>query len=403
VVSPFRTLFLWGNMLVGACAAPAEPSFVAAPAVARARPAPTSPPGTDDLHATPCSAHLDLSGNLPELRAFGQREAPAVTTLRAEMDAARGEITWSTARPLAVSFLDRTGPVARIAAGQPGAALIEARVGSDVASILVSVPQFVRVRADARFASMLDTVLGLGDEERDVLAEARRALDAIYDSVNLRIVFDVEFHQSLPAELVSRGFAEGSFIDAVLHGDVLQCVTPRSTIVYTDFGGYAEGRGDRRLLNAPVHVCPGVFAKHDDSMAWMVAHREKLLADPRGKLLYVTIIGRAVGELLAHEIGHQLLGCETREAGWSARCHDLTPGTLMNNAGERSFTARTGIVLKPAPYGIVRADFPAPGSYEDRGVAALNRLSPYAQSVLDRLLPVPPALARYAPCGKLPE
>ena len=71
----------------------------------------------------------------------------------------------------------------------------------------------------------------------------------------------------------------------------------------------------------------------------------------------------------------------------------------MNNS--TSFSPERAAVIQP--FGSLRPV--RLGLDEDarhRSVAALNRLSPYAQSVLDRLLPVPPALAPYPPCRKLP-
>ena len=45
-----------------------------------------------------------------------------------------------------------------------------------------------------------------------------------------------------------------------------------------------------------------------------------------------------------------------------------------------------------------RDDFPAPGTYEDHGVGAINRIAPDGQAVLDRILPVPPALEEERAC-----
>jgi hypothetical protein len=110
-------------------------------------------------------------------------------------------------------------------------------------------------------------------------------------------------------------------------------------------------------------------------------------------------VGRALGELLAHEIGHQLLGCDMSGQRRFWRCHDRLPHSLMNKAGERSFTDRTGMVIVPTAYSSIwRDDFPAPGTFEDRGVEGIDRLPPDGQEVLDRILPVPPALAEATGC-----
>jgi len=226
------------------------------------------------------------------------------------------------------------------------------------------------------------------------MAEARRVLDVVFARANVRVAFRVGLGEEVPAEL-----PEGGFIVATLHGDLQRCVTPGSSLLYTEFGGHGEGDGARRLERAPVHVCPAIFARHPDTMAMMVKARARLLADARGGALYPAILGRAVGELLAHEIGHQLLGCDNRGERRSWRCHDRLPRSLMNKAGERGFLDRTGVVIEPTQYtSFWREDFPAPGTYEDRGPEGVDQLPPDAQAVLDDILPVAPALAEVAPC-----
>jgi hypothetical protein len=306
---------------------------------------------------------------------------------------------WSSSRPGAVRF--ERGPVGAmtLVAGEPGALLVRMAVGEkpdaqEEASILVSVPMFVRVDADVEVLAMLRDELGLSGREGELIAEAKRALDAIFSAVNVRVAFHVGLGEDVPAEL-----PEGGFIEATIHGSLRGCVTPRSSLLSTEFGGYAEGDSGKRLLRAPVHVCPAIFARHPDTMAAMVKNRARLLADDRSARLYTTIVGRALGELLAHEIGHQLLGCDMRGERRFWRCHDRLPKSLMNKAGERSFSDRTGVTIVPtATTSYWRDDFPDKASYEDGGVDAINRLPPEGQAVLDRILPVPPALREVAPC-----
>jgi hypothetical protein len=365
---------------------------------------PDSPPGTEGLHATPCSATRDLSASSPEERAFGPTTRSI--TGRTTLSFAPGDGVWSSSRPGALRFEASAPGSVTLLAGEAGTTLARL-VGpsGEEASVLISVPQFVRVRGDTKFAAMLRDTLGLAGRDHEVFAEARKAFDAIYREVNVRVVWDIGLGERLPPQLDQGGFAEGRFIEATLHGSLQSCVTPGSSLLYTEFGGHADGTSLKRLLSAPVHVCPAIFARHPDALAWMVKSRARLLNDARGAELYPSIVGRAIAETLAHEIGHQLLGCDTSGARRLLRCHDRLPKSLMNKAGERSFLDRTGILIKPTQYSsTVREDFPAQGSFEDHGVEAINRLPPDGQAVLDRILPVPGALAPEVPCSSaLPQ
>jgi hypothetical protein len=224
------------------------------------------------------------------------------------------------------------------------------------------------------------------------MSEAKRALEAIYAHVNVRFAFRVGLGEEVPASL-----PPGGFVEATLHGDLKRCIHPLSDKVLADSGGYAEGDVGRRLVRAPVHVCPAVFTRHPDTMAAMVKNRARLLGDERGAAIYVAAVGRAIGELVAHEVGHQLIGCDTRGEKLRLRCHDRGRSSLMNKGGERSFSDRTGIVIKATQYSSTwRDDFPAPGTYEDLGVSAINTLAPDEQEVMGRILPA--ALAEEAAC-----
>jgi hypothetical protein len=374
------------------------PSPVAAPLLPGLEPA--SPPGTEGLRPTPCSPRIDLSAASAAQRAFDPDvgSLSGRITLPFHIREPIGAWSFSSSRPGALHIEQGPAGVVTLVAGEPGATLVRLLAGEpgapEEASALISVPMFVRVSGDADLAGMLDRDLGLAGRERDVMLEAKRALHAIYARANVRFAFRVGLDEDVPAALPA-----GGFIEATLHGLLRGCVTPRSSLLATEFGGYGEGDSGARLVRAPVHVCPAIFARHPDTMAAMVGHRARVLADDRGAALYTAIIGRALGELLAHEIGHQLLGCDMRGERRSWRCHDRLPRSLMNKAGERSFLDRTGIVIKPTQYtSFWRDDFPAPGTYEDRGVAAINLLPPEGQAVLDRILPVPPALAEEPPC-----
>jgi hypothetical protein len=399
------------SLLAAACAAPPPaPSPPPPPRAPSASREPRSPLGTEGLRAHPCSSSVDLSHNAVDLLAFSpaSRSLTGRTALSATLLRPGDAFLWSTSRPASVHIEGDSPDAITLLVGAPGTTLLtlaatSAEPGREAdpgrASVILSVPMFVRVRGDAAFDEILDQVFGLADRKASVIAAAREAIDAIYERVNLRVAWEVGLGEGLPASLQRGGFAAGRFIAATLHGRLESCATPQSSFINTEFGGYGEGDSGERLVTAPVHICPAIFARHPDAMAWMVQRRATLFPDERGEALYATILGRAIGELLAHEVGHQLLGCDQSLDARALRCHDRTPESLMNKAGERSFSARTGIVLAPGQYAAWRDDFPRPGTYEDHGARAINRLPPEAQAVLDRILPVPPALSAMIPCA----
>lgn len=336
------------------------------------------------------------------MRAFApaDRSISGRTSLSFVLRDPKAEARWSSSRPEALRFEDGPAGSVTLVAGEAGATLARL-VGPDgeEASALVSVPQFVRVRADAALVPMLRETFGLAGREREVFAEAKRAFDAIYVEANVRAVWAIGLGERLPPQLDDGGFAAGRFIEATLHGDLQRCVTPGSSILYTEFGGHADGTSLKRLLSAPVHVCPAIFARHPDTMAWMVKSQMRFLRAEPAAALYASVLGRLIAETLAHEVGHQLLGCDTSGEKRLLRCHDRLARSLMNKAGERSFEDRTGIRIKPTQYSsVTREDFPGKGTYEDHGVEAINRIPPDGQAVLDRILPVPGALAPELPC-----
>lgn len=93
------------------------------------------------------------------------------------------------------------------------------------------------------------------------------------------------------------------------------------------------------------------------------------------------LIGRAIGFTVAHEILHGLLGFEIPTGH-----HDpAIPGDIMNPGSDLGITDRTGIVVTD------NTNFPAPGSFDDQGFAAMARVTATTQAVIDRFFPVPPA------------
>jgi hypothetical protein len=114
------------------------------------------------------------------------------------------------------------------------------------------------------------------------------------------------------------------------------------------------------------------------------------MTDPEIKSIWIEIMSRLLGETIAHEIHHALLG------GWPGFMsgHNppapfgsppLIPFDLMNRGTERSWLQRTGIEI------LNLANFPQPGSYRDGGMYAISGMQPANQVKVDSVFPVPPA------------
>ena len=107
------------------------------------------------------------------------------------------------------------------------------------------------------------------------------------------------------------------------------------------------------------------------------------MTDPDVKIAWIEIMARLMGETMAHEIHHALLG------GWAGfvggHNSPAIPFDLMNQGNTRGWFQRTGIEIRDP------ANFRKPGSYRDGGLTAMGTLQPVNQAKVDSVFPVPPA------------
>jgi len=102
--------------------------------------------------------------------------------------------------------------------------------------------------------------------------------------------------------------------------------------------------------------------------------------DERLMTLWIEVMSRLIGETIAHEIFHSLLG----DAGFTEG-HNKPPiiWDIMNQGFDRGFTQRTGIR-------ITDEGFPTEGTYVIGTMSDINQLTPTNQAKVDGYLPVPP-------------
>jgi hypothetical protein len=312
------------------------------------------------------------------------------TTVRAVVTNAPAGSTWhwSVSSSTAARIVSPAAYITDIIAGDPGLTdlTFEAR-GPDgtslgTSTVKLSVPQFVVVDEEAAAFDVQLAAYQLDDVKAAVLQRTKDVVDILLRNANVRTVWrPAPFGEPLPAHLAAGGFAVGKFNALTIHGAVVSSGIAGRT-------GAAGGIGPAKP-DEPIDIYPGAFTTAGTDIAADVAAIVARIAavnitDPQLKTLWIEIMSRLLGETIAHEIHHSLLGF----AGLDATGHNSPPipFDLMNRGTERGWLQRTGIeILDPA-------NFPQPGSYRDGGVFAISGLLQTNQTRIDATLPVPPAL-----------
>ena len=109
--------------------------------------------------------------------------------------------------------------------------------------------------------------------------------------------------------------------------------------------------------------------------------------DKTTKAFGVEVMSRLIGETISHEIlAHVILNSFDKDS-FDGEGHnkDSIPGDIVNRGDDRDWFSRTGIQI------IDLTNLPKSGSFIDKGIAAINSLTPVNQNRIDIYLPVPPA------------
>lgn len=297
-------------------------------------------------------------------------------------------VRWTRPNPAAMALSAQDAESTTVTPLIPGRQELDFTVrdnsGTALASIKVplSVPQFVAVREETAALDAVLTHYSLDDVKQAVLEAAKQTCDLLLNTSNVRTVWEMApFNESLPSQFAAAGAAANRVTVATLRGNPPSAGLAGLTSAGT--GGIGPTVHDE-----PVSVWPGAFddavasgaaGDVDDATRQIVQTLQGLdLTDIRLKQLGIDIVGRLIGETLAHEILHSLLGF-------------LIPGghnspaltsDIMNNGFDRSFQSRTGFEVTD------QANFPDEGTYVDNGIGLINIPTATTQALIDQHFPV---------------
>lgn len=336
-------------------------------------------------------------------RAFGPRRldksGQAVLRVRVPQLPAGGSVRWSVPPGEAGHYTfaggapAQTGMRAEITALGPGLSAVDVEVRDAVGTVIeseklpLSIPQFVTVDVDAATFTPLMTGFGLlGVEIEEILRSAKETCDTVLNTANVRTIWRMPpFGEALPAQFAAGGAGAGLVTQATFRGD------PPAHALY---GRTLPGTGaiGPKSFDEMIDVFVGAF---DDA----VAGNANAEVDEATNEVIATIVafggmsslekntafvvfGRVLGETLAHEIVHSLIGATLGDG-----FHNAHPGfgdDLMNHGIDRSFESRSGFE-KTGPLGTGTID----AVLHDRGVVFVNIITGDAQAQVNQSFPVP--------------
>jgi hypothetical protein len=345
-------------------------------------------------------------GTSAERRAFGptalDKTARTRLSVRVRNMPAGGSVRWSvppdhrgritlSGDPAVVASV-HTGETVEVIGLRPGLTELDVEVrdaaGATVESIKLplSVPQFVSVTENAAaFEAVLDA-FHLADAKDQLLEVAKGVCDLLLATANVRTVWTMApFGETLPLAFAAGGVAAASVTTASFEGD-----PPSSALAGRTTAGASGGIGPN-FFDETIRVFPGAFddpvatgdaSDVDDATrnAVAVIVADEFTSSPERERA-IQLIGRLLGETLAHEIVHSLIG-----SALSGGAHNAppVPSELMNRGNDRSLTARSAFeIVNPALP-------PDLDNLADRGIGFINIPHGDTQDLLNNDFPVPP-------------
>jgi hypothetical protein len=293
--------------------------------------------------------------------------------------------------PSEADTLDVVSPTAEstvVKAKRPGKTRLDVAVfdgSTQIAStrLNICVPQFVTIDEDAGAFSGVLAQLKIDGRKADVLREARTTCIHLLRTANVRTVWKMApFGESVPAHIAAALQTTATIKGEPPAADPNLFGVTRSS---------ATGMG-AASFNETIELFPGAYdnpvaggsENMVDTESQAILMQIQSEAAPSADLLdfAVKVFGRMIGETLAHEIVHSLLGTAI-----DPNFHNSPKiaNDLMNSGFDRSFRQRTGIEDTAFTSPVI------PSNFIDHGVGAIGGLQARNQGLIDAVFPVPPS------------
>jgi len=301
-------------------------------------------------------------------------------------------VRWTPAEPEAVEVLGAQAQVTRLLGKRPGLTRVDVAVfdgGTAIATsrLQLCVPQFVSVSEDAGAFDGVLAQLKIDTRKVDVLKKAREVCRHLLRTANARTVWLMApFNEKLPAHLAANRVTR-----ATIKGE------PPASDPRTFGWEIPTAAGDGPTVHdETIELFPGAYDNPMppgvSSATWVDTETQALLMDIQGQAappaalldFAVEVMGRLIGETLAHEIVHSLLGDMIPGGGHN---NPAIPNDLMNFGSDRHFRQRTGFEDKAL---VSPVD---PANFTDHGIASIGGLQVANQARVDSVFPVPPKFA----------
>ena len=273
------------------------------------------------------------------------------TMLRAVVTNAPAGSTWhwSVSSPTAAEIVSPSAYITEVIAGDPGLTNItfEARDQGGTSlgkkTVKLSVPQFVVIDEEAASFNPQLVAYHLADVKATLLQRVKHVVDFLLANANVRTVWLLApFNDLAPPHLAAGGFAASKYNQLTIRG-----VHPGNPATA---GTTASAGAGPIKPNEPIDIFPAAYrTPGGDVGADVAAIVSKIAAlnmtDPEIKSIWIEIMARLLGETVAHEICHALLGnwlgfvgAHNPRAPFGS--HPLIPFDLMNVGGERLWLQR---------------------------------------------------------------
>jgi hypothetical protein len=167
------------------------------------------------------------------------------------------------------------------------------------------VPQFVAIYEDAAAFNGQVAAYHLDDVKATLLQRVKAVVDFLMRSANVRTTWTIApFNEVLPAQFNTAGFAVGQYNRLTIRG--------KNAAEPSKAGEVPAAGAGAAKPDEPIDVWPGAYTTAGSDVGIEVANIVAKvgglnMTDPQIKTIWIEIMGRLIGETIAHEIHHALL------------------------------------------------------------------------------------------------